>query len=382
MNTFGPPKRVLVRGAGCHVWDADGKRYLDLLAGIAVNSLGYAHPVVVEAMTRQASQLGHVSNFFASEPQVRLAERLLGLVDAGDDGRVFFCNSGTEANEAALKMTRRTGRTRIVAAEGAFHGRTMGALALTAKAAYRTPFEPLPGDVVWVPYGDADALSAAVDGTTAAIILEPVQGEAGAVVPPAGYLTAARGIADQAGALLWVDEVQTGIGRTGRWFGYEADGIRPDIVTLAKGLAGGFPIGACIGLGAAGALLGPGNHGTTFGGSPLACATALAVLDVIEHDGLLAHVTTIGAELAARLRLVDGVSSVRGRGLLLGAEVAPGTAPAVARHALDAGVIVNDPNPDWLRFAPPLILESSHLDEAVPVLAAAVAAQRHPLEVS
>jgi acetylornithine/N-succinyldiaminopimelate aminotransferase len=381
MNTFGPPKRVLVRGRGCHVWDADGIRYLDLMAGIAVNALGHAHPAIVEAMTRQASQLGQISNFFASEPQVALAERLLGLTGV-DDGRVFFCNSGTEANEAGVKLTRRTGRTRIVAAEGAFHGRTLGALALTAKQAYREPFEPLPGDVAWVPFGDVEALAAAVDDHTAAVVLEPVQGEAGAVVPPDGYLSAARAICDRAGALLWFDEVQTGVGRTGRWFGYQAEAVRPDVITLAKGLGGGFPIGACIGLGAAGSLLGPGHHGTTFGGNPVACATASAVLDVIERDGLLDQVSSVGCDLAERLRLVDGVGAVRGRGLLLAAEVAPGTSGRVTAAALERGVIVNDPTPDWVRLAPPLVLEHTHVDEAIPVLTAAVAAQRHPQGVS
>jgi acetylornithine/N-succinyldiaminopimelate aminotransferase len=381
MNTFGAPKRVLVRGQGCHVWDTDGTRYLDLMAGIAVNALGHAHPAVVEAVRRQSSQLGHISNFFASEPQVLLAERLLSLTGA-TDGRVFFCNSGTEANEAAVKLSRRTGRVKLVAAEGGFHGRTMGALALTAKRAYRTPFEPLPGDVVWVPYGDAAALAAAVDDETAAIVLEPVQGEAGAVVPPEGYLSAARTIADRAGALLWFDEVQTGVGRTGRWFGYQVEDVQPDVITLAKGLGGGFPIGACIGLGAAGSLLGPGQHGTTFGGNPVACATALAVLAVIEHDALLDHVTTVGQDLAERLRLVDGVRGVRGRGLLLAAEVSPGTAGSVVAAALDGGVIVNDPTPDCLRLAPPLILDHTHIEEAIPVLASAVATQRQPQEVS
>jgi acetylornithine/N-succinyldiaminopimelate aminotransferase len=380
MNTFGPPKRVLVSGRGCHVWDTDGKRYLDLMAGIAVNSLGHAHPALVEAVTRQMSQLGQVSNFFTSAPQVVLAERLLELAGSGD-GRVFFCNSGAEANEAAVKISRRTGRRKIVAAEGGFHGRTLGALALTSKAAYRTPFEPLPGDVCWVPYGDADALAAAVDDETAAVVLEPIQGEAGVVVPPDGYLGAARRIADRAGALLWFDEVQTGVGRTGHWFGFQAEPVRPDVITLAKGLAGGFPIGACIGLGAAGSLLTPGQHGTTFGGNPVACATALAVLDVLEFDGLLGHVSEVGAELAARLRLVDGVESVRGRGLLLAALVPPDTAGEVVSAALDGGVIVNDPTPDTMRLAPPLVLESSHLDEGVPVIAAALAQQRTPAGV-
>lgn len=380
MNTFGPPKRVLAHGLGCHVWDVEGNRYLDLLAGIAVNALGHAHPAVVTAMTAQARTLGHVSNFFATGPQIELAERLLGLAGTSD-GRVFFTNSGAEANEAALKATRRTGRTRIVAAHGAFHGRTMGALALTAKASYRAPFEPLPGDVTWVPYGDPAALDAAVDADTAAILLEPIQGEAGVVVPPPGYLTAARRTADAAGALLWLDEVQTGVGRTGHWFGHQVEPVSPDLITAAKGLGGGFPIGACIGVGAAGSLLGPGEHGTTFGGNPVACATALAVLDVIERDNLLRHATEIGEHLADELRSLQGVVSVRGRGLLLAADVAPGTARPAVTAALDGGVIVNDPTPDTLRLAPPLILERSHIGEAIPVLAAAISSTRQPLEV-
>ncbi len=378
MNTFGPPKRVLVRGAGCYVWDDRGRRYLDLLAGIAVNALGHAHPAVLHTLTSQAATLGHVSNFFATMPQITLAERLLDLL--GSPGKVFFTNSGTEANEAAFKVTRRTGRSRIVAAEGAFHGRTMGALALTAKAAYREPFEPLPGHVTWVPYGDEDALANAVDDQTAAILLEPIQGEAGVVVPPDGYLGAARRIADAHGALLWLDEVQTGVGRTGDWFAFQHEssglaGALPDVVTLAKGLGGGFPIGACIGLGAAGDLLGPGQHGTTYGGNPLAAAVASTVLDVVEHDDLLARASSTGDRLAAVLQQLDGIESVRGRGLHRAAVVAAGRAPAVAARALDGGVIVNDCTPDTLRFAPPLILESVDIEQAVPVLAAALA---HP----
>jgi acetylornithine/N-succinyldiaminopimelate aminotransferase len=280
MNTFGAPKLVLTRGEGAHVWDENGKEYVDLLAGIAVNALGHAHPALVSAVTSQMEALGHVSNFFTSHPQVELAEALLARVPGGESGRVFFTNSGTEANEAGFKLTRRTGRTHIVAAQGAFHGRSMGALALTAKEAYRAPFEPLPGEVTFVPYGDASALAAAVTDETAAIILEPIQGEAGVVVPPADYLVAARAVADEHGALLWLDEVQSGVGRTGRWFAHETAGVSADIVTLAKGLGGGFPIGACIGLGRAATLFEPGNHGTTFGGNPVACAAGLAVIAV------------------------------------------------------------------------------------------------------
>jgi acetylornithine aminotransferase len=367
MNTFGPPKRVLVRGEGAHVWDADGHEYVDLLGGIAVNALGHAHPALVEAVTRQLQTLGHISNFFASGPQVALAEKLLELVAAGraasnersaeTPGKVFFTNSGTEANEAAFKITRRTGRTHLVAAEDSFHGRTMGALALTAKAAYREPFEPLPGDVTFVPYGDVEALAAAVTDRTAAVVLEPLQGEAGVNEPPAGYLAAARRITAEHGALLWLDEIQTGIGRTGAWFAAAADpDVAPDVVTVAKGLAGGFPIGACIALGAAADLLQPGNHGTTFGGNPVACAAALAVIDTIEREHLLERVTVLGQKLRDGLAADRRVVEVRGQGLLIGLDLSEPRSAGVAAAALDAGFIINNPTPSRIRLAPPLVL--------------------------
>ncbi len=356
MNTFGPPRLALVRGQGSRVWDEAGKEYLDLFAGIAVNALGHAHPAVVEAVTRQVRTLGHVSNFFATAPQVELAERLLTLL--GRDGRVFFTNSGTEAVEAGLKATRRTGRTRVVAAEGSFHGRTMGALSLTAKAAYREPFEPLPGHVTFVPYADVDALAAAVDDSVAAVILEPIQGEAGVIVPPAGYLRAAREITRRSGALLWLDEVQTGIGRTGSWFAAAADAeVAPDLVTLAKGLGGGIPIGALVALGEAATLLGPGNHGSTFGGNPVATAAGLAVVDTIETEGLLSAAQSRGEELRAALVGVP----VEGAGLLLGADVPEGTAAEVVSAAQDAGFLLNNTGPSRLRFAPALTIGSADL---------------------
>jgi len=363
MNTFGSPKLVLVRGEGAYVWDTDGRRYLDLLGGIAVNALGHAHPTLVEAVTNQLTTLGHVSNFFATEPQIRLAERLLELHGGSAvDGKVFFANSGTEANEAAFKLTRRTGRTGLVAAEGSFHGRSMGALALTAKAAYREPFEPLPGEVGFVAYGDAVALDAAVSDVTAAVVLEPVQGEAGVVVPPADYLDQARQVTARHGALLWLDEVQTGMGRTGRWFAHQASGVRPDVVTLAKGLAGGIPIGACIAFGEAADLLQPGNHGTTFGGNPVAAAAALAVIDTIEKDGLLEHATEVGAAL--RGALADPrVTEVRGEGLLIGLDLDRPVAPAVVAAAQDAGFILNACAPDRVRLAPPLIIGHQQVEE-------------------
>lgn len=364
MNTFGPPKLVLTRGAGAHVWDADGKEYVDLLGGIAVNALGHAHPALVAAVTEQLSTLGHISNFFASEPQVELAEKLLDLLDHGS-GKVFFTNSGTEAVEAGFKLTRRTGRTHVVVAEGGFHGRTMGALALTSKAAYREPFEPLPGEVTFVPYGDADALTAAVTDRTAAVLLEPIQGEAGVVVPPADYLAAARRIADDHGALLWLDEVQTGVGRTGLWFEHLRSGVRPDVVTVAKGLGGGFPIGACIALGAAGELLQPGNHGSTFGGNPVACAAALAVISTIEADALMDNALKRGDQLRTGLGEDDAVEATTGEGLLIGLQLVGEFAPEVVAAAQEAGFIVNATGPSRLRLAPPLVLTEADVEAFV-----------------
>ncbi|HLN78780.1 MAG TPA: acetylornithine transaminase [Nocardioidaceae bacterium] len=353
MNTFGKPKLVLTRGDGARVWDADGKEYLDLLGGIAVNALGHAHPALVSAVTEQLSTLGHVSNFFATEPQVSLAERLLSLL--GVEGRVFFANSGAEANEAAFKLTRRTGRTQVIAAEGSFHGRTMGSLALTSKAAYREPFEPLPAGVTFVPYGDVDALAAAVTDETAAVVLEPIQGEAGVVMPPEGYLAVAREITSEHGALLWFDEVQTGMGRTGAWFAHSESGVTPDVVTLAKGLAGGIPIGACIAVGEYGQLLQPGNHGTTFGGNPVASAAALAVIDTIEKEGLLENVRKVGAQLAEGLK-EPRVTAIRQAGLLIGLDLAKPVASEATAAALQQGFIINDCAPDRVRLAPPLVL--------------------------
>ena len=354
MNTFGPPKLVLTKGEGCFVWDEDGNRYLDLLGGIAVNALGHAHPALVSAVSEQLGTLGHVSNFFATEPQVALAEKLLDLL--GVQGKVFFTNSGTEANEAAFKLTRLTGRTHLVAMEGSFHGRTTGALALTSKAAYREPFEPLPGEVTFVPYGDAEALAAAVTDRTAAVVVEPVQGEAGAVVPPAGFLERAREITREHGALLWLDEVQSGMGRTGAWFGHSDSGITPDLVTLAKGLAGGFPIGACVAVGEYADLFKPGNHGTTFGGNPVAAAAALSVIDVIEKEGLLANAAEVGAYLKEGLAADERVTEVRAAGLLVGIDLDQDRAAAVVQAAQAAGFIVNMTGPGRIRLVPPLLL--------------------------
>jgi len=377
MNTFGPPKLVLTRGQGARVWDEDGKEYVDLLGGIAVNALGHGHPALVKAVTDQLSTLGHISNFFASGPQIALAERLLEILaetyaEPGTpaepvEAKVFFTNSGTEANEAAFKLSRRTGRTHIVAMKGSFHGRTMGALALTSKETYRAPFEPLPGDVTFVEYGDAAALAAAVTDRTAAIVIEPIQGEAGVVVPPADFLSKARAIADEHGALLWFDEVQTGMGRTGAWLAHAVSGatphvVKPDVITLAKGLGGGFPIGACIGLGAAADLLQPGNHGTTFGGNPPACAAALAVIDTIASEGLLERVTTVGQRLRDSLAADRRVTDVTGEGLLIGVVTTVDTAKVVAA-ALAQGFILNNATPERLRLAPPLVLSDEDVDD-------------------
>lgn len=363
MNTFGPPKLVLTKGEGAYVWDAEGVRYLDLLGGIAVNALGHAHPALVNAVTQQLSTLGHVSNFFATQPQVALAERLLSLLGLPEGGgKVFFTNSGTEANEAAFKLTRRTGRTHLVAMEGSFHGRTVGALALTSKQAYREPFEPLPGHVTFVPYGDAEALAEAVTDETAAVVVEPVQGEAGVVFPPEGFLADARRITTAHGALLWLDEVQSGMGRVGDWFAHAASGIRPDVVTLAKGLAGGIPIGAMVAVGDSGALLGPGNHGTTFGGNPVASAAALAVIETIEKDGLLDNATKVGEVLREGLAH-EHVTEVRGRGLLVGLDLDAEVAPKVVDAAQAHGVILNATGPNRIRLAPPLILTTEQAEE-------------------
>jgi acetylornithine/N-succinyldiaminopimelate aminotransferase len=376
LGVFGTPQRVLVRGSGCLVWDADGKEYLDLLGGIAVNALGHAHPFVTSVISSQLATLGHVSNFFTSPTQIALAEKLLALTAAPAGSKVFFANSGTEAVEAAFKLARRnTGaakpRTRIIALEGAFHGRTMGALALTSKEAYRAPFAPLPGGVEHIPFGDIAALRAAVDETVAAVFLEPIQGEAGVRPLPAGYLAAAREATSAAGALLILDEVQTGIGRTGKWLASEDAGIVPDAVTLAKGLGGGFPIGALVTFGPeTSALLTAGQHGTTFGGNPVATAAALATLHVLENQQLLEQVRTVGDHLRTGLATIDGVTEVRGEGLLIGFDLDADTAPAVVTAGLDAGFILNSPGPHTIRLAPPLILTTDQADSFLTALPA------------
>jgi acetylornithine/N-succinyldiaminopimelate aminotransferase len=375
LDNYGTPPLALVRGEGAVVYDEAGKSYLDMLAGIAVNALGHAHPVVVAAVTRQVSTLGHVSNLFAAEPPVALAELLLALT--GRPGRVYFGNSGAEANEAAFKLSRRTGRTQVVAAVAGFHGRTMGALALTGQPGKADPFRPLPGEVVHVPYGDAGALAQAVSGATAMVILEPILGEAGVVVPPPGYLAAAREVTERHGALLVLDEIQTGVGRTGHWFAHQAEGVAPDVMTLAKGLGGGLPIGACVVFTDRmdiGDLLPPGSHGSTFGGNPVSCAAALAVLRTIAAEGLLDHVKRVGEQLRYGIEAVNHrlVAGVRGAGLLLAVVLTEPVSGAVAGTLREAGFLVNPVQPDVIRIAPPLILTAAQAESFVDALPAAL----------
>lgn len=372
MANYGTPALALSHGAGAEVWDVDGRRYLDLLGGVAVNALGHAHPAVVNAVTEQISTLGQVSNFFITEPAVALAETLLDLLAATGSGRVLFSNSGAEANEAAFKIARRTGRPTIVSTEGAFHGRTMGALALTGQPAKRDPFQPMPPGVVFVPYGDPAALESVVDTDTAAVFLEPVQGENGVVIPPEGYLQAAREITAAQGALLVLDEVQTGIARTGTWFAHQSVGVVPDLVTVAKGLGGGLPIGACIGIGPAAHLLQPGQHGSTLGGNPVCCAAALAVLRTIAADGLLDHAARLGKEIAAEVTAMRHplVGSVSAAGLLIGIGLTAPVAAAIATAARHAGFLVNPAVPDRVRLAPPLVLTEAQAQEFIAALPA------------
>jgi acetylornithine aminotransferase len=365
MMTFGMPPVALARGDGCVVWDVDGNAYLDLVAGIAVSALGHAHPAIVQAVTDQAGRLAHTSNLYLHEPQVELAERLIGLL--GVEGRVFFANSGAEANEAAIKLVRRKqgpGRPVFVATENSFHGRTMGALSLTGKSSIRDPFGPFGLEVRFVPYGDSAALRDAVGSDCAAVFLEPCQGEAGVVPAPEGYLRDARAACDEAGALLVVDEIQSGMGRTGAWYAHQREGIVPDVVTLAKGLGGGLPIGACIGIGDCGSALGKGDHGSTFAGNPVACAAALAVLDTIERDGLLGNATQVGNRIAAGVEATGHplVAGVRGTGLWRAITLAAPAAAAVEAAARRAGFLVNAVQPDAIRLAPPLILTAGQAD--------------------
>jgi acetylornithine/N-succinyldiaminopimelate aminotransferase len=379
MPNYGTPPVALVRGEGCRVWDADGRQYTDLIAGIAVSSLGHAHPAIVAAVTRQVRAIAHTSNLCLHEPEVALAERLLTLLAPGQpglaDGRVFFTNSGTEANEAAIKLVRRqqgAGRPVIVAAENGFHGRTMGALALTGKSSIREPFGPFGLDVCFVPYGDAAALRSATGPDCAAVFLEPCLGEGGVVPAPAGYLKAARDACDAGGALLVIDEIQSGIGRAGTWFAHQAEGVLPDVLTLAKGLGGGLPIGACIGLGGTARAFRKGDHGSTFGGNPVACAAALAVLDTIAADGLLASSAAVGERLAGGIAGLSHplLRGVRGRGLWLAAILTEPAAAQVEAACRRAGYLVNAVQPDAIRLAPPLVLQATEADAFLAALPA------------
>jgi acetylornithine/N-succinyldiaminopimelate aminotransferase len=365
-NNYGTPSISLVKGKGLVVTDADGKQYLDFLGGIATNILGHAHPAIVKAVTKQVSTLSHVSNFYVHPHAVELAEKLAAMT--GDkSAKVFFCQSGAEANEAALKLSRRTGKVRIVAAQGAFHGRTMGALSLTGQPAKREPFLPLIKGVKHVPFGDIEAMRKAVTKKTAMVIIEPIMGEAGVVVPPADYLRELRALCDAKGALLVIDAVQTGMGRTGDWFGYEYSGITPDVITLAKGLGGGLPLGAMIALGKAADLFQPGDHGSTFGGNPVTTAAGLAAIKFIETQKILKKVEKQGVYLMQELAVISGVAEVRGAGLLLGIELETKKASDVALALQNEGVLVNAANPTTIRLAPALIVTDAQLKKFVSI---------------
>lgn len=365
-NNYGTPSIALVKGKGLVVTDADGKQYLDFLGGIATNILGHAHPAIVKAVTKQISTLSHVSNFYMHPHAVELAEKLAAMT--GDkSAKVFFCQSGAEANEAALKLSRRTGKVRIVAAQGAFHGRTMGALSLTGQPAKREPFLPLIKGVKHVPFGDIEAMRKAVTKKTAMVIIEPIMGEAGVIVPPADYLRELRALCDAKGALLVIDAVQTGMGRTGDWFGYEYSGITPDVITLAKGLGGGLPLGAMIALGKAADLFQPGDHGSTFGGNPVTTAAGLAAIKFIENQKILKKVEKQGVYLMRELAVIPGVAEVRGAGLLLGIELENLKAADIAKALQNEGVLVNAANPTTIRLAPALIVTDAQLKKFVSI---------------
>ncbi|GAA3765163.1 acetylornithine aminotransferase [Spinactinospora alkalitolerans] len=369
MPTYGTPPIALARGEGRYVWDVDGRRYLDLIAGIAVSALGHGHPALTEAVSAQVARLAHTSNLFLHEGEVELAERLIGLLGgAGEGARVFFTNSGTEANEAALKLVKRAagpGRDHIVAAASGFHGRSLGALALTGKAAIREPFGPFGLDVRFVPYGDAAALREAVTDSCIAVFVEPTQGEAGVVVPPRDYLRDVRAACDAAGAALVLDEIQSGVGRTGHWFAHQGAGVVPDVLTLAKGLGGGLPIGACVGFGDHATAFAKGDHGSTFGGNPVAVAAALAVLDTIESEKLLANAVELGELLAERVRAIGHplVAEVRGAGLWRAIRLSQQAAAEVQARAAAHGLLVNAVAPDVIRIAPPLTITRAEIEE-------------------
>ena len=370
-NNYGTPPITLVKGEGVEVWDEDGKKYLDFFGGIATNILGHAHPSVVKAVTSQIKDLSHVSNLYAHRPGIELAEKLQDI-SKDPKARVFFCNSGAEANEAAIKLSRLTGRKEIIAAEGGFHGRTAGALSITGQAAKRAPFEPLLPGVSFVPYGDVQAMKKAISRRTAMVILEAIQGENGVVVPPAGYLRSIRELCDRYGVLLAIDAVQTGMGRTGQWFGFEEEGISPDIITLAKGLGGGLPLGAVITLGDRTPAFKPGEHGSTFGGNPISCAAANAAIDFIVKKDLLKRVTVGGLYLKKQLEKIPGVLEVRGRGLLLGVVLESNLASAIASKAMSNGLLLNAPSKNVIRIAPALTVSKTQLRDFVKLFAKTV----------
>ncbi len=375
-DNYGTPTIELVSGKGSIVKDADGKSYLDFLAGIATNVLGHAHPAIVKAVSKQISTLGHVSNFYAHPNVLELAEKLQKMT--GDkSARVFFCNSGAEANEAALKLSRKTGKYKVVATQEAFHGRTMGALSLTGQPSKRNPFKPLVKGIKHVPFGDSSAMKRAITKNTAMVIVEPIMGEAGVIVPPADYLKSLRQYCDDNGALLVFDCVQTGMGRTGDWFGYEYSGIKPDVITLAKGLGGGLPLGAMIALGSASKLFEAGDHGSTFGGNPVATAAALAVISSIEKEKVLAHVDEVGAFLLAELALIEGVTEVRGAGLLIGVTLDKPVAKSVVKKCQDLGALINAPGDRTIRLAPALNVSMKQAEKFVTIFTNALKEVTH-----
>ena len=373
-SNYGQPKIALSHGLGAEVWDVEGKRYLDFLGGIATNILGHAHPEIVKAISEQSARLSHVSNFYMHESVVKLAEKLQSFTKT-TTARTFFCNSGAEANEAALKLSRLTGRTKIVATDGAFHGRTMGALSLTGQPSKRDPFKPLLKGIVHVPFGDVKAITGAITSKTAMVIIEPILGEHGVVVPPDGYLRAIRERTLETGTLFVVDAVQTGMGRTGTWFGYEHEEITPDVITLAKGLGGGLPLVAMIAIGDAALLFQAGHHGTTFGGNPISCAAANAAISVLERDGLLAQNVEHEKLIKAALSNLPGVTEVRGRGLLLGVVFDSDISSRIYDQLIEEGILVNAPNPRVIRIAPPLNVSLAHVNEFLSTFSRVVRSQ-------
>ena len=370
-DNYGTPTIELVSGKGSLVKDSNGNTYLDFLAGIATNVLGHAHPAIVKSVTKQISTLGHVSNFYAHPNVLELAEKLQKLT--GDrSARVFFCNSGAEANEAALKLSRKTGKYKVVATQEAFHGRTMGALSLTGQPSKRNPFKPLIKGIKHVPFGDSAAMKRAITKKTAMVIVEPIMGEAGVIVPPRDYLKNLRKYCDDNGALLVFDCVQTGMGRTGDWFGYEYSGVKPDVITLAKGLGGGLPLGAMIALGSASKLFVAGDHGSTFGGNPVATAAALAVISAIEKEKILSHVDEVGEFLLAELALIPGVTEVRGAGLLIGLTLNAPVAKALTKKCQELGALINAPGDSTIRIAPALNVSMKQAQKFVAIFSQAM----------